>query len=180
MTAQRQKLEDMAQFIASALPKYIQVAQVSGCDELELFVAPSAILPVLTFLRDNSLCQFKVLADLCGVDVPKRVNRFEVRLLVCNSFTAVTEAEEKKTEEDEEVEEVEEEEEKKGQTMLGKSLGSFSPSLFPCLFFLFFLFFLVFFMLWSFRRVTLRLPFATCVRSASTPAFPTIWRLLAR
>ncbi|EGD73664.1 NADH dehydrogenase iron-sulfur protein 3 [Salpingoeca rosetta] len=78
MTEERQKLEELGQFIASALPKYIQVAQVSACDELELFIAPASVLPVLTFLRDNTLCQFKVLADQCGVDIPKRANRFEI------------------------------------------------------------------------------------------------------
>eukprot|EP00043_Microstomoeca_roanoka_P027204 m.13780 g.13780 ORF g.13780 m.13780 type:complete len:263 (+) comp7415_c0_seq1:67-855(+) len=74
----RSKLEDLGQFIASALPKHVQIAQVTGHDELEIFIAPSSIIPVLTFLRDNTLCQFKNLSDLCGVDIPKRQNRFEL------------------------------------------------------------------------------------------------------
>ena len=76
--ATRTHLEELASYIASVLPRYVQVAQVTPIGELELLVAPSAVTPVLTFLRDDSRCLFKSLADLCGVDVPKREKRFEV------------------------------------------------------------------------------------------------------
>jgi NADH-quinone oxidoreductase subunit C len=33
---------------------------------------------VLTYLRDQPNCQFKMLVDLCGVDYPEREQRFEV------------------------------------------------------------------------------------------------------
>ena len=36
------------------------------------------IVPALTFLRDNSRCQFEVLIDICGVDYPARERRFDV------------------------------------------------------------------------------------------------------
>ena len=36
------------------------------------------IIEVLTFLRDDSSCQFKVLVDICGVDFPEREIRYEV------------------------------------------------------------------------------------------------------
>lgn len=54
-----------------------------GCDsvwkdELTLFVAPSAVLPVMFFLKDHSSAQFKSVMDVCGVDYPTRENRFEV------------------------------------------------------------------------------------------------------
>jgi NADH dehydrogenase (ubiquinone) Fe-S protein 3 len=45
---------------------------------LTLYVAPSAIVPVLTFLRDHSQCQFKAVMDISGVDFPEREKRFEV------------------------------------------------------------------------------------------------------
>ena len=38
----------------------------------------SQIVRVLTFLRDEPNCQFKMLVDLCGVDYPEREARFDV------------------------------------------------------------------------------------------------------
>lgn len=36
------------------------------------------MVPVLTFLRDHSQCQFKSVVDISGVDYPEREKRFEV------------------------------------------------------------------------------------------------------
>jgi NADH-quinone oxidoreductase subunit C len=46
--------------------------------ELTLRVQTSAIARVLSYLRDDPNCQFKLLLDLCGVDYPEREERFEV------------------------------------------------------------------------------------------------------
>jgi NADH-quinone oxidoreductase subunit C len=46
--------------------------------ELTLRVQAGAIARVLTYLRDEPNCQFKLLVDLCGVDYPEREQRFEV------------------------------------------------------------------------------------------------------
>lgn len=46
--------------------------------ELTLRVQAGAIARVLTYLRDEPHCQFKLLVDLCGVDYPEREERFEV------------------------------------------------------------------------------------------------------
>lgn len=59
--------------------RYVQAAQVTHVDELELLVAPSAIVPVTTFLKDHSACEFKIMIDIAGADFPTRKNRFEVR-----------------------------------------------------------------------------------------------------
>ena len=75
---ERQNLEEFGTYVASMLPKWVQAAQVSHTDELELMVAPEGIKPVLTFLRDHTPAQFKSLIDLCGADYPSRQNRFEV------------------------------------------------------------------------------------------------------
>lgn len=64
-------------YITQCLPKYIQQFSVLK-DELTLYVAPSAVIPVLTFLRDHSQCQFKSCMDISGVDFPEREKRFEV------------------------------------------------------------------------------------------------------
>ena len=46
--------------------------------ELTLTVQASAIIKVLTFLRDDTNCLFSMLVDVCGVDYPEREKRFEV------------------------------------------------------------------------------------------------------
>lgn len=59
------------------MPKYIQQFSVLK-DELTLYVPPAGVIPVLTFLRDHSQCQFKACMDISGVDFPERDKRFEV------------------------------------------------------------------------------------------------------
>ncbi|KAJ3416851.1 putative NADH-ubiquinone oxidoreductase 30.4 kDa subunit, mitochondrial [Chytridiales sp. JEL 0842] len=70
-------VHEYGKFIASSLPKYIQQFSVYK-DELTLYVAPTALIPVMTFLRDHTACQFKQVVDIAGVDYPTRPNRFEV------------------------------------------------------------------------------------------------------
>ncbi|KAI8057164.1 NADH-ubiquinone oxidoreductase 30.4 kDa subunit-like protein [Syncephalis plumigaleata] len=71
-----EKMETYGAYLMSMLPKFIQEYQVYK-DELTLCVAPSALLPVLRFLRDHTQAQFKQLQDSCGVDYPLRKYRFE-------------------------------------------------------------------------------------------------------
>jgi NADH-quinone oxidoreductase subunit C len=47
-------------------------------DELTLTVQSHSIAKILTYLRDHGDYLFKQLIDLCGVDYPDRVQRFEV------------------------------------------------------------------------------------------------------
>ena len=46
--------------------------------ELTLTCAAQDIVGLLTFLRDDAQCQFVNLTDICGVDWPSRVRRFDV------------------------------------------------------------------------------------------------------
>jgi NADH-quinone oxidoreductase subunit C len=46
--------------------------------ELTIRVQTSAIARVLSYLRDDPNCHFKLLLDLCGVDFPEREERFDV------------------------------------------------------------------------------------------------------
>lgn len=64
-------------YLMQCLPKFIQQFSVYK-DELTLYTAPSAVVPVLTFLRDHSQCQFKSCVDISGADYPERDRRFEV------------------------------------------------------------------------------------------------------
>jgi len=75
--ATTEALHTYATYLMQCLPKFIQQFSVYK-DELTLYVAPSAVVPVLTFLRDHSQCQFKSCVDISGADYPERDKRFEV------------------------------------------------------------------------------------------------------
>ena len=52
--------------------------QITAGNELEILIAPSGVIPVLSFLKDHINAQYRSIADLCGMDVPSRECRFEV------------------------------------------------------------------------------------------------------
>lgn len=52
------QLHEFGKYVMSCLPKYIQRVSVVK-DELTLYVAPTAVPSVMTFLRDNTNCQYK-------------------------------------------------------------------------------------------------------------------------
>jgi NADH-quinone oxidoreductase subunit C len=63
--------------MAAALPGAV-TDQVFDRGELTATVKAEEILRVLSYLRDNALCPFEELIDLCGVDWPQRPKRFDV------------------------------------------------------------------------------------------------------
>ena len=70
-------LKDLGDQIAAALPgDVIRTEIVRG--ELILWTGRAQIVRVLTHLRDDPKCLFKVLVDVSGVDYPERPERFEV------------------------------------------------------------------------------------------------------
>jgi len=74
----RTKLLEFGQFVANSMPKYVQAAQVTEGNELEILINPEGIIPTLTFLRDHTNAQFKQLMDLTAVDWPSKPYRFEI------------------------------------------------------------------------------------------------------
>ena len=70
-------LEELKEHIEGKLGDSLVSAQIAF-DELTLTVSTSAIVSVLKFLRDDRLCRFIQLIDLCGVDYPERGKRFDV------------------------------------------------------------------------------------------------------
>jgi NADH dehydrogenase (ubiquinone) Fe-S protein 3 len=70
-------LQAHGKYIADCLPKYIQQLTLYK-DELTLHVAPSALLPVCSFLKHHSATQYQQVMDIAGVDYPTRENRFEL------------------------------------------------------------------------------------------------------
>ena len=71
-----QALQELGDHIAAALPDHV-LAVEQRLDELTVVINPAAIVGVLTFLRDDANCQFKLLMDVCGVDYPEREERFD-------------------------------------------------------------------------------------------------------
>ncbi|KAL8291746.1 hypothetical protein RQP46_002004 [Phenoliferia psychrophenolica] len=70
-------LQEFGGYLMASLPKFIQQTSVYK-DELTLYVAPTAVVPVMTFLKEHTNTQYKQVIDLCGVDFPTRSHRFEV------------------------------------------------------------------------------------------------------
>ncbi len=72
-----EKMLALANHVQEKLSGHIVAAEFQK-DELCLSVKREAIIPVLTFLRDDAQCFFKQLIDVCGVDYPERSQRFDV------------------------------------------------------------------------------------------------------
>jgi NADH-quinone oxidoreductase subunit C len=70
-------LRELLDEIAATLGDVLRAGRVER-GELTLHVQTGAIVRVLTYLRDQPSCQFKMMVDLCGVDYPEREERFEV------------------------------------------------------------------------------------------------------
>jgi NADH-quinone oxidoreductase subunit C len=70
-------LRELGSYVSSALSTAVLSADVKG-GELTVRVHRSSIVKVLTFLRDDSNCQFSQLIDLCGADYPDTDERFEI------------------------------------------------------------------------------------------------------
>lgn len=70
-------LEEMLATIEAALGDDLLERRIEH-GELTIVVPTARIVPVLTWLRDESSLLFKELVDLCGVDWPEREQRFDV------------------------------------------------------------------------------------------------------
>ncbi|HEX9449471.1 MAG TPA: NADH-quinone oxidoreductase subunit C [Dongiaceae bacterium] len=68
---------ELADYITASLGTAVQHSDVR-LGELMLTIQPGQIGQVLTFLRDDKNCLFKILIDICGVDFPDRELRFDV------------------------------------------------------------------------------------------------------
>ena len=72
-----QALRDLGEHIAGQLPDDVRDVEIAY-GELAVRTVAASIVKLLTFLRDDSHCLFKLLIDVCGVDYPEREQRFEV------------------------------------------------------------------------------------------------------
>ena len=74
----RQNLTEFGQYVAECMPKYVQKVQLTAGDELEILIAPSGVIPVMTFLKNHHNCQFGSMVDIAGVDIPTREYRLAI------------------------------------------------------------------------------------------------------
>ena len=70
-------LRELGNAIKAALPSEIEEVDVR-LGELMLVARVEGIVRVMTHLRDDAGCLFKMLVDVCGVDYPERDKRFDV------------------------------------------------------------------------------------------------------
>ena len=75
--ADRDALQELGKHIGSVLADQVVSTSVE-LDELIILARADQIVKILTFLRDDPLCLFKVLVDICGADYPERPKRFDV------------------------------------------------------------------------------------------------------
>jgi len=74
-------MEDLKDHILSALGTSLNGAEIaffSSGDELTLDARREDIVETISFLRDDPLCKFTTLIDICGADYPGRERRFDV------------------------------------------------------------------------------------------------------
>jgi NADH-quinone oxidoreductase subunit C len=77
MASPTETQKELAEYLKNQLStELVEVGFV--LDELVLRTRPQHICKVLTFLRDDSQCQFRCLVDICGTDYPERELRFDV------------------------------------------------------------------------------------------------------
>lgn len=72
-----EQLHQYGQYLLSCLPKYIQQFSVWK-DELCIYIAPSAVLPVFNFLKYHTAAQYAQVSDITAVDYPSKAHRFEI------------------------------------------------------------------------------------------------------
>ena len=72
-----ESISELGEYIAAALASEVIDTSVAH-GELVVQTRADAIVKVMTFLRDDQQCLFKLLIDVCGVDYPERAERFDV------------------------------------------------------------------------------------------------------
>ncbi|KAF8471309.1 NADH-ubiquinone oxidoreductase [Kalaharituber pfeilii] len=72
-----ESLHSYGRYLLSCLPKHLHQFSVWK-DELTIYIPPTSVVPVFTFLKLHTAAQFTQVSDIAGVDYPTRPYRFEV------------------------------------------------------------------------------------------------------
>ena len=70
-------MEDLKDHIEMHLGDAVNAAIIEN-GELTLEARRAEVVKVISFLRDDPICKFSSLIDICGVDYPSRERRFDV------------------------------------------------------------------------------------------------------
>ena len=70
-------MEDLKEHIEASLGDAVNSAEITN-GELTLQARRAEVMTVIAFLRDDPICKFSSLIDICGVDYPARERRFDV------------------------------------------------------------------------------------------------------
>jgi NADH-quinone oxidoreductase subunit C len=70
-------MEDLKDHIESQLGDAVNSVDIA-VGELTVNARRAEIVKVISFLRDDPICKFSSLIDICGVDYPSRERRFDV------------------------------------------------------------------------------------------------------
>ena len=70
-------MEDLKDHIKTQLGDAVNAASIEN-GELTIEARRAEITTVISFLRDDPICKFSSLIDICGVDYPSRERRFDV------------------------------------------------------------------------------------------------------
>jgi NADH dehydrogenase (ubiquinone) Fe-S protein 3 len=70
-------LHKYGQYLMACMPKYIQQFSVWK-DELCIYIPPSGVNPVFTFLKNHTAAEYTQISDITCVDYPTKEQRFEV------------------------------------------------------------------------------------------------------
>ncbi len=70
-------MEDLKEHIETSLGDAVNSAEITN-GELTLNARRAEVMTVIAFLRDDPICKFSSLIDICGVDYPARERRFDV------------------------------------------------------------------------------------------------------
>jgi NADH-quinone oxidoreductase subunit C len=73
----KQALQELGDHLTASLGSDVERFEMARGEAI-LWVAASSLIKVVTFLRDDPKCLFKMVVDICGVDYPDREKRFEV------------------------------------------------------------------------------------------------------
>lgn len=72
-----ESLKELGEHISAQFADCVLESEIAY-GELCLVVQAAKIVKILKFLRDDTSCQFTSLIDICGVDYPQRLQRFDV------------------------------------------------------------------------------------------------------
>ncbi|KAK4696979.1 hypothetical protein P7C71_g1030, partial [Lecanoromycetidae sp. Uapishka_2] len=74
-------LHTYGQYLLSCMPKFIQQFSVWK-DELTIYIPPSGVIPVISFLKYHTAAEYTMVADITAVDYPTRYDEEKKRIVV--------------------------------------------------------------------------------------------------